>query len=314
MTKISCICFITLVFMSATLPSYSGESSPSDGNKPCAGNCDPGYYLDTDCQCKSCPANYYCPSQDKKIACLVGETSPIGSDSKDDCVFNCKELASNNNEGKCKETGFCGYYYSGPVFNDDYCKDCNDITQKNDCTNYAGCYWDQNKCTHCPSGYYCKSGSDSKKVCSTGKTSQLASYSDDDCYFDCTLYNAYKNITGLGVEYAQGMCRAASGCYWNVDSCEYCPEGYYCDNTTTKGLEKQKCPFNSTSDPKSTKKSDCYLGSSNKICDSNNVCYKLGNNEKIYYWQTNAEFIQSGTKAQFPEKATCYPHDPLPCS
>lgn len=302
--------------MSATLPSYSGESSPSDGNKPCAVNCDPGYYLDTDCQCKSCPANYYCPSQDKKIACLVGETSPIGSDSKDDCVFNCKELASNNNEGKCKETGFCGYYYSGPVFNDDYCKDCNDITQKNDCTNYAGCYWDQNKCTHCPNGYYCKSGSDSKKVCSTGKTSQLASYSDDDCYFDCTLYNAYKNFTGLGVEYAQEMCRAAPGCYWNEDeySCEYCPEGYYCDNTTTNGLKKQKCPLNSTSDPKSTKKSDCYLGSSNRICDSNNVCYKLVNDEKIYYWQTNAEFIQSGTEAQFPEKATCYPHDPLPCS
>lgn len=221
MTKISCVCFITLVFMSATLPSYSGVSSPSDGNKSCAVNCDPGYYLDTDCQCKSCPANYYCPSQNETIACPDGETSPIGSDSK------------------------------------------------------------------------------------------------DDCYFDCTLYNAYKNITGLGVEHAQGMCKAAPGCYWNNDknSCEYCPEGFYCDNTEN-GLQKQKCPFNSTSDPKSTKKSDCYLGSSNQICDSNNVCYKLGNNEKIYYWQTNKEFMESGTRipAQFPEKEGCYTHDPLPCS
>ena len=222
MTKISRICFITLVFMSATLPSYSGEGSSSDGNEPCAGNCDPGYYLDTDsCQCETCPANYYCPGQDKKKACLVGETSPIGSDS------------------------------------------------------------------------------------------------EDDCYFDCELYNKYKNFTGFGVNYAKGMCKAASGCYWNdkTDSCEYCPKGYYCDNTTTNGLKKQKCPLNSTSDPKSTNKLDCYLGSSNKICDSNNVCYKLVNNEKIYYWQTNAEFIQSETKApaQFPEKTTCYPQDPLPC-
>ena len=306
--------------MSATLPSYSGVSSPSDGNKPCTVNCPPGYFLDTNCQCISCPDNYYCPGQGEKIACPDDQTSPIGSDSKDDCVVDCTKYASNNNEGKCKETGFCGYYYSGPVFNDDYCKDCNDITQKNDCTNYAGCYWDKNigKCTHCPSRYYCESGSDSKKACSEGQISQRASYSEDDCYFDCELYNEYKELENFGVVYAKDMCKAAPGCYWNADKnrCEDCPEGYYCDNTTTKGLEKQKCPLNSTSDPKSTEKLDCYLGSSNKICDSNNVCYKLGNNEKIYYWQTNAEFIQSGTKApaHFPEKETCYPQDPLPCS
>ena len=311
MKKISRICFITLVFMSATLPSSGAPAI-------CILPCGQGYYLDpVECECKDCPEKFYCPDGKSKIACPGGATSPSGSDSEDDCVFDCTKIS--NNEGECKGTGFCGYYYDRFVFEDDPCKNCNDISNKNDCGKYAGCYWDQvqGKCTHCQRGYYCESGNPSNIVCSKGQTSQQASYSKDDCYFDCELYNEYKNIDDLGVNYAKDMCKAAPGCYWNEDknSCEYCPNGYYCDNTEDNGLQKQKCPLNSTSDPKSTNKLDCYLGSINKICDSNNVCYKLDNDEKIYYWQTNAEFMESGIRipAQFPTKENCYLQDPLPC-
>ena len=318
MKKISRICFITLVFMSATPP-------PSGAATVCLLPCGPGLYLDpVECECNECPENYYCPGGTSKIACPNDGTSPSHSDSEDDCKPNCNKYAYDTNEEGCKGTGYCGYAQDV----NKHCIACISVGPDVEaCNKYAGCYYDryENECTPCPRGYYCESSKNTfleePVACEEGQTSQRASYSKADCYFDCELYNDYKD--DLGVVYVKGMCKAAPGCYWNDDDedeeehrCEYCPEGYYCDNTSGNGEYKQKCPFNSTSDLKSTKKSDCYLGLSNRICDGNNVCYNLASNEKIYYWQTYDEYwnsVRVTKPAEFPKKDVCLQDDPLPC-
>lgn len=245
----------------------------------------PGCWVTPNQQCEVCPPGLYCPGNSTPQPCPEGKTtSGEGSESENDCNV---QISCDKEEGDCIATKGCYIDTNGK------CAVCP-----------AGSYCpagSRDEIT-CPQGYYCPQGA-SKMKCPKGTTTEsTGADSLNDCGVFCSIYN---DATG----FEQTYCENAVGCYIGADGkCANCPAGYYCPAASG---DRIKCPLNSTSKEGAYKKSDCYIGEDNTICDSSNKCYSP--DTKYYYRPTDAELLEEKFKQlTWPLFEKCMEDFPMP--
>gem|GEM_PF-6396736 len=215
--------------------------------------CNPGEYLPFGQVCASCPSDSWCPggtftydsfnyNDQGRNYCSAGYTSPVGSDSNDDCKSGSSEItcipsqylpANSLTCSKCNPNNWCpgGTFYEAIYPQGiNSCPEgtvCNwEKTEASSChtpgviTCSAGNYLNYGKCDKCPKDTWCPGGEfvetyvsvEGLNKCASGETSPEGSDSADDCKSGTSA------IT----------CNPGEFLRENSSSCESCSPNFWC--------------------------------------------------------------------------------------
>ncbi|CDW71823.1 cast multi-domain protein [Stylonychia lemnae] len=207
--------------------------------------CQSGYYADESTkQCVICPAGFDCSISSTKTLAQNGFYSPSGSIQSFVCPAGYKCVFSDLT-GAFEKTHCSDGQYSDE--GSGICTDCEQgfacpskesSQMRIDCSKFKGLYGETTKlqkCSVCPSGYYCPYGSSLKIQCDSGYFSQQGA---DKC-FQCPPGYECPNRDQNSI----APCKLGTFSTGAKQHCDICPAGYSCSSE-----QMFKCPAYQTSE------------------------------------------------------------------